>query len=90
MEPKFVVHKLDVWDCGCLCCDKMRPMYHDVAHKQVCSILSSCNKQVNDLKDEIEIYKFEIWELEENRLKQFERIEELERLLYKKREIKDL
>lgn len=68
----------------------MRPMYHDVAHSQVCAIIGESNKRYNKLKDEHEILKFEVWELEENRIKLNEKIDELERLLHKKRTLKEV
>jgi len=89
-HPKTPIKRIDVWDCGCTCCEKMRPMYHDVAHQQVCAIIGECNKRYNKLNDEHEILKFEVWSLEENRIKQQERIDELERLLFKKRTLKDI
>jgi TolA-binding protein len=80
---KLYVHKLDVWSCSCLCCNRMRPMYHDVAHKQVISVMDSYEKQKTVLRDEIEILRYENWQFQEDIIKKQERIDELESLLYK-------
>lgn len=85
-HPKLIVHKLDVWDCGCICCEKMRPMYHDVAYKQVLSAMEVANKRYNKLSDEFEILKYEHWQLEENKILMEQKVDELNRLLFKKRE----
>lgn len=61
----------------------MRPMYHDVAHKQVISVMDSYEKQKTVLRDEIEILRYENWQFQEDIIKKQERIDELESLLYK-------